>query len=402
MPFGVKEQQGSSESLRAIRAGLAARLRARAPEIEKTIANRIRRLVQATGANLSCGDSLEAVAATVAYSIEGLERGSDWPLSIPPTAVQEARRGARAGFGLDLVLRGYLAGERTLAEFVMVEAEAVPRRALSQILAEHRDRIDHLIETAAAEYEDELRRLKRSTAQREADRIVELLQSDCPLIPADIEYDFEAWHVGMIVKGGNAELVARALAERSGHRALHVARDPETTWAWVSCARQASLTHLERFLTENVPPEISLAIGEPRKGLGGWRQTHREAELALQVMLRRPQGLTRGRDVILLVATMRDDALVEALVGSYLVPLTAPGYPGRTLLATLRAYFSAGGNAAAAAASLGVTRHTVQRRIRTIEQTLGRPLHVCQPELQVALRIEELEGDALSKKFSFS
>jgi PucR C-terminal helix-turn-helix domain/GGDEF-like domain len=402
MPFGVKERRGRAESLRAIRVELAARIRARAPEIEQTVANRVRQLVDPEAADSSCCDPSEAAAVTIAYGIEGIERGPDWPLPIPAVVLREARRGARADIGLDLVLRSYLAGERVLGEFVMAEAGVVPLRALSQVLAEHGSRIDRLIEVVAAEYEDELRRLKRSSTQCEADRIVELLRSDSPLIPADIDYDFEVWHVGMIVKGGNSALMARSLAERSGHRALHVARDPRTTWAWVGCERRTSLKHLERFLAENMPAGISLAIGEPREGLAGWRQTYREAEVALQVMVRRPHGLIRGRDVILLVATMRDETLVKALLDSYLLPLTAPGYPGRTLLETLRAYFSAGGNAAAAAASLGVTRHTVQRRIRTIEQTLDRPLHVCQPELQIALQIEELEGDALTKKFSFS
>ena len=219
------------------------------------------------------------------------------------------------------------------------------------------------------------------------------MRGDSPLIPTDVDYDFEVWHVGMIVKGFNAELASRLLAERCGHRVLRIVRDPETAWTWLGCARRPALRSLERFLVENMPAGISAAIGEPREGLDGWRQTHREAEVALQAMPYRPEGLTRGKDVILLVGMMRDDTLVRSLLESYLAPLTSPGYPGETLLTTLRAYFSAGGNAAAAAAALGVTRHTVQRRIRAVEQTLGQPLHTCQAELQVALRIEELSEE---------
>ncbi len=59
---------------------------------------------------------------------------------------------------------------------------------------------------------------------------------------------------------------------------------------------------------------------------------------------------------------------------------------------TLRAYFAAGFNAATAAAALEVDRHTVQRRLRKVEEALGRLLHTCHAELEVALSLEELDG----------
>ena len=55
-----------------------------------------------------------------------------------------------------------------------------------------------------------------------------------------------------------------------------------------------------------------------------------------------------------------------------------------------------GCNAATAAAALRVDRHTVERRLNSIETRLGRSLHTCRAELEVALRLEELgdSGDA--------
>lgn len=333
---------------------------------------------------------LRAVGAVVGFGIEGIERDGDLPTPIPLAVISEVRRAAQQRISLDVVLRRFVAAIRVIEEFVMAEAETVPRRVLSQVLADQGPQVDRLIEMAATEYKDEFERLRRSSPQREADHIVDLVQNDSPLIPADIEYNFEIWHVGMIVKGRGAQPAIRSLAGRSGHRALRVIRDPETVWAWLSASRPFSMETLERFLVENTPAEISLAIGEPREGLEGWRLTHREAKVALLAMQHKPQGLTRGRDVVLPVGAMMDETLVRSLLDTYLMPLTTHGDSGRRLLDTLRAYFSVGGNAAAAAVSLGVTRHTVQRRIRTVEQTLGQPLHVCQPQLQVALQIEEL------------
>jgi DNA-binding PucR family transcriptional regulator len=56
---------------------------------------------------------------------------------------------------------------------------------------------------------------------------------------------------------------------------------------------------------------------------------------------------------------------------------------------TLRAYFAAERNASSAAAALGVARHTIENRLRKIEERLDRRLSTCLAELEVALRVEE-------------
>jgi DNA-binding PucR family transcriptional regulator len=114
-------------------------------------------------------------------------------------------------------------------------------------------------------------------------------------------------------------------------------------------------------------------------------------------MLRKPQRLTRARDAILLAAVLRDDGLARSLAQTYLEPLEGHGDSGTVLRETLRAYFSAGLNAATAAAALEVDRHTVQRRLRKVEEALGRLLPECHAELVVALGLEELEGQGDSE-----
>jgi DNA-binding PucR family transcriptional regulator len=96
--------------------------------------------------------------------------------------------------------------------------------------------------------------------------------------------------------------------------------------------------------------------------------------------------------VILLAAVLRDEPLAESLRETYLTPLDEHGDSG-LLRETLRAYFAAGFNAATAAAALGVDRHTVQRRLRKVEEALGRLLHTCHAEVEVALSLEELDSE---------
>jgi DNA-binding PucR family transcriptional regulator len=109
-------------------------------------------------------------------------------------------------------------------------------------------------------------------------------------------------------------------------------------------------------------------------------------------MMRRPRPLVRASEVVLLAAVLRDELLARSLRETYLAPLDANGDSGIGLRETLRAYFDAGFNAATAAAALGVDRHTVQRRLRKAEEALGRVLHSCHAEVEVALILEELDS----------
>jgi DNA-binding PucR family transcriptional regulator len=161
-------------------------------------------------------------------------------------------------------------------------------------------------------------------------------------------------------------------------------------WAWLGGRQRLAAGEVGRLLDSSEPCEVSLAIGEPGWGTEGWRLTHRQAQAALLIALQKPQRLTCYADVALLASVLRDDLLARSLVGIYLSPL-GKGSRGAVLRQTLRAYFAAERNASSTASALGVARHTVENRLRAIEQKLGRTLHTHQAELEVALRLEELD-----------
>ncbi|HEY7456892.1 MAG TPA: helix-turn-helix domain-containing protein, partial [Solirubrobacterales bacterium] len=75
----------------------------------------------------------------------------------------------------------------------------------------------------------------------------------------------------------------------------------------------------------------------------------------------------------------------------YLRPLETERDGGATLRETLRAHLSAAGNVSSAASALGVSRRTVSRRIRAIEEKLSRRLMDAGPEVEIALRLGDLE-----------
>jgi hypothetical protein len=382
------------KSQHEIRAELVERLRRRSAEIEDAIFNRVRALASpAESEDAEYRAGLRAtVAESVDYALTSIERGEESPEAIPLAAATQARRAARSGVGLDTVLRRYAAGDRLVSEIIMDEAGRFPSEALSQILRTQSPHVDRLMASVAAEYMAELEVMRRSPAQRVAERVKRLLAGDAPFDAEGLEYEFEAWHLGLVVTGARAEVAARTLAAGVGREPLVVKRSDASAWAWLGGRQPLDISEVQRYLAAGVLGDVTLAVGEPRWGVDGWRLTHHEAKAAQQVMLRRSQPLIQASNVILLAAMLRDEPLARSLRETYLAPLDEHGDSGLVLRETLRAYFAAGFNAATAAAALEIDRHTVQRHLRKVEEALGRLLPSCHAELEVALSLEELDG----------
>ena len=394
----VDDARGGVASVEGVRIGLAERLRARRSEIEEAILARFRDV----GFDPAVGEDLEyvagaraAVAEAVDYGLTAIERGEDWFGSIPPAAVAQARRAARNSVSLERVLLRYNAGHTLMEDFVMQAAEAGDfsgqRIALRDVLRTLGALLDHFTASIAHEYQREVERVAHSPELRRTEYVQRLL-AGAPIDAGELDYEFDAEHVGVIAMGARAREAVRRLAAELSRQLLSVSRSEQTVWAWFGGRRRLEIADIERLMSAKEAVGVSLAIGETGAGIDGWRLTHRQAQAAMLVALRRPQRLTRYADVGLLAAVLRDQELARSLLEIHLSPLDEQR-SGAVSRETLRAYFAAGCNAATAAAALGVNRHTVERRVHTIEERLGRLLHTCHAELEVALRLEEL-GDA--------
>ena len=250
----------------------------------------------------------------------------------------------------------------------------------------HASLLDRLIAAVTDEYSREVERTGRSPERRRAALVLRLLAGR-PVDPTELGYELDAWHIGVIATGKEARRVVRDLAAALDRKLLLVLRAEGTVWGWLGGRQRLAGSDVERRLPATWPTEVSLAMGEPGKGVEGWRLTHGQAQAALRVALRRPQVLTRYVDVALLAAALGDEVLTRSLPKIYLSPV---GARGSDLRATLRAYFAADRSLSGAARSLGVVRQTVDNRLHTAEQAIGRPLHVCLPDLEVALQLDEL------------
>lgn len=249
--------------------------------------------------------------------------------------------------------------------------------------------VERMITQVAADYDRELEEAERSPEQRRAERVQRLLDG-VPVDVGEFGYELDAWHVGVIATGANAEKAVRGLAVALGRELFVLTRDGEVS-AWLGGKRKLMTVDVERALSAQRLADVSLVIGEMARGVEGWRLTHREAQAALLVARHRPpRRLTRYQDVALEAAALQDEALAHSLIETYLSPLDDGHGGGTGRRRMLRAFFEAEHNVSSAAAGLKVDRSTVRRWRHDIEQRLGCRLHERRAEIELALRLEEL------------
>ncbi len=332
-----------------------------------------------------------AVTAAVDYGLGAISLGEDRTPPPPPILLAQARLAARARVSLDTVLRRYFAGHALLGDFLIEEAEGgrlLRGAALQRLLRTQAALFDRLLVAVSEEHGREEGSRLGSSEERHAERIEGLLAGEL-VDTSGLGYELDGWHLGVVARGAGAQEALRGLAGSLDRRLLLVRREEETTWGWLGGRRGFDLEKLRRG-TEAVGSQCRLAIGEPGEDLAGWRLTHRQAKAALPIAVRSGEALTRYADVALLASMLQDELLVTSLRELYLSPLEGERGGGEMARQTLCAYFAAGRNVSSAAASLGVSRQAVAKRLRTVEETLGRSLGFCGMDLEAALRLAEI------------
>jgi hypothetical protein len=370
------------------------RLAARGAEIEQAVLARAYSVSDPTadGDPEYVAGLKAAVSAAVGYGLSVIEEDGRLG-SVPVELFVQARQAARNRVSLDTVLRRYFAGYTLLGEFVMQEAEdsALGAEEIHRLSKVQTALFEHLVTIVTDEYNHEARRRFRSSEHVRAERVKRLLAGEL-VEELELGYELSCWHLGAAASGPGAAQALRALAAGLDRRLLLVHPDGDTVWGWLGGRRQVEIEEVLRFAHVNKTANVTIAVGEPAQGLLGWRLSHRQALAALPVGLRSSRRVVRYADVALLASLLTDDVLGSSLREIYLAPLERERDGGRVLRRTLRAYFQTGRNVSSAAAKLRVTRQTVNRRLRAIEEHIGRPLDVCAAELEVALCARDLGG----------
>lgn len=384
----------SGSSLRS-RFALTERLRERFEEIEAALLTRVYAIADPSEArDPQYVEGLRAaVSSALRYALAGIERGDPRPGAVPAELFTQARHAAGSKVSLDTVLRRYMAGHALLTDFTFKaaeEANLLGHSELRRLLGVQAALLDHLVAEISEEYRREVSLPARSVERARAERVRRILDGE-PLDPIGLNYELGGWHIGAVAEGPGAEEGLRELARATDLRILNVRPGRGALWVWLGGSRRVETDAVLAKLAADRPEGASVALGEPGEGIEGWRLTHRQALAALPVARRSGQALVGYAGVVLLASILGDELLAASLRRLYLAPLSDDSARDADLCRTLAAYFASECNVSSTAASLAVDRKTVTRRLRAAERRLGRTLSDCAPELQIALRLQELE-----------
>lgn len=379
-----------------VRAEVCAHLDGRRPQMEEAILARIVGAPRLAGSEEGGHPSRlkKAVSAGVSHGIAGIERREDLPVQIPAALFTQTRAAVRNGIPLDAVLCGCFAGYTVFCDFVMraVEESVSPQGpSLRMLLHSEAMLFERLLVAVAEEYTRESLSRRGLPEGRQFEHVKKLLAGES-VETAYLAYEFDDWHVGVIAQGDGAVSALRDLAEATDRRLLLVRPDRGTAWAWFGGRRRIAVAEIADRVSLDGRKDALVALGEPARGIEGWRLTHQQATAAFSVARPGVESVVRYADVGLLASIAQDHVLARSLHELYIAPLAGARDGGAGFRRTLRAYFAAGRNVSSAASALGVSRQTVSNRLRAIEEKLGRTLESCAPEVEVALRLEGI-GD---------
>lgn len=368
-------------------------LRARRGEIEQELLARVGVFSQDEDVDPEYALGLrDSVSIALEYGIQCVESSE---LSVPPVPTQlyaQARLAARHRVEVGAVIARYFDGY-TLLEVLVEEAaeaeELLGTKALREIRRVSSLVLKRLIAEIGKHHADEAR---QQAASPEALRVKLVRQqlAGQPIDAAQLNYDFNGFHVGLVAKGQGVAHAIKGLAETLDCISLIVDPPNAPTWAWLGRRTAPDVAQMEKRVSDRWPDRSALAIGQIGRGLVGWRLSHRQALAALPIAMRMPEPVVRYRSVALLASALRDDLLMHSLRTRILEPLENGRNGGRDLRETIRAYLAADQNSSSTAARLGVNRRTVTSRLRAIEGILGSPLSEISAEVDLALRLDQL------------
>jgi sugar diacid utilization regulator len=247
--------------------------------------------------------------------------------------------------------------------------------------------LDRLIDAVSRSYKEELASSRCSRRELRVLQVEQLLAGDI-VESRDLGYEFNAWHLALIIASEQPHAWHAAIVARFVGEVLTVERSDTLIWVWLGAPARHTPRSLATRLKGLEHLSGAVALGEMAPGHAGFRRSHEQAQSAHRVALHVPKPLTLFADEMLLSTAIAQQDLGAALEAVYLAPIR--DLPeGTELLETLRAYVASQRNISGAARQQGIHRHTVERHLRTIEGRIGRPICNCTAEIEIALRLDE-------------
>jgi GGDEF-like domain len=335
-----------------------------------------------------------AIAAIVDYCLNAIESGGDWA-PIPQAVIAYVCEAASIGMWPGVLVRGCVAGQRQFVRFVQEEMERAgftnDDTALKQLCETYSPLWEHIVVSIEQVFEQERERLTYSPEARRARLVRRLLVEDLPLARLnELDYEVEAyWHLGLVMaEDDSSEVLLRCLRNTFSGTLLCIQAGDGSVWAWLSQRNELTFAQSMLILLIAGGGTVPLAVGEPRYGLDGWRQAHREAQIAWVVTRQKLCGPTRCADVLPVAGAIQSQAIAEMYRNIYILPLSGLSNGGHAIRKSLLAYVKHGRSSSSAGKAIGVTGRTIENHLKEARKVLGTPLNFT--SLEIALTLDEL------------
>ncbi|EHR50693.1 regulator of polyketide synthase expression [Saccharomonospora marina XMU15] len=418
----VSDDAPEAGQIRALVVRVAERLQARHTELSDSVNSAIEHAV----ADLDAPELTEMLHASVEGNVTTILHmlRNDIPIEHvqPATAATEyAVRLARAGVPAGPLRRAYHIGTDDLLAEVFHEIELLDcsselkLRLLHHLAGWLHRYIDWITRVVLDAHEAERLALLEQNAT-DVSRLVHRLLDGEPVEPdqfaATTGYRLERPHVATVVWDEGVRQAAdqietlRSLAKRlacalgSKDEPLFMPIDRSTAWVWCHVPKVSSPTGAARVSDVlSVTPSVRAAIGTPVAGVEGFRRTLEQANAVRLVANTSSEPHTRvvcyGDDGMAVVAMLaRDLAATRRWVIDTLGLLSLDTEPADRLRETLRTFLRTG-SYVETSKTLVLHRNTVKYRLAKAEQERGRPLAEGQLDLELALHLCHVLGQAV-------
>lgn len=261
--------------------------------------------------------------------------------------------------------------------------------------------VDRVLAQVVRRYTEVSDEMSATCEDRRRDVVLRLLDGSMTeagdAVDALLGYRMRATHLGLLFQSDRRREVTRALAtlraETGARTSLLVQPDASTWYGWLGYQDgmdAARLDVVRRIATTIGEP---VALGEPGRGLAGFRRSHESARRTAELRdtLRRAPSCLCARDLRLESFLLENPESARRFVRDELGELAAGTERAQRIRDTLLAWLAVGSQARAAT-DLGVHENTVRLRIRVAGEELGSALSERRTELLVALRLCEALG----------
>ena len=243
-------------------------------------------------------ESVRANIETAVHAVETYEDAAE--ATAPALAVEYAQTLAQVDVAPTALIRAYRVGQtrflrRCIEELLTTSSAPVDVLATLQIVESVSDRVDRVVEQVYAAYEQSRELKLRDRSAVLAGRVRELLrgkQVDVDGTEVALGYRLRQSHVAIIVSvdDGAFDALVRlrrfttAMGEALGcaEQPLFVAADETSAWVWFPTSDDLARTpHLPEVAKADIG--VSVAVGEPGRGVEGFRRSHQQASSAKAV-----------------------------------------------------------------------------------------------------------------------